>query len=179
MRFVSTLPLLFLGGFAACATDASEDASDGGDDGTSSIQFEGGASDATTFDGADLVDNYVAPFDADVTDTGVDEPPPAADANPCAPLIRCDPNQFPPACAFFFFCTAVDSDAGLGDGGDASPPPKGICLGPDFSGETCGDGTNHCSAGEHCFVSAQRCLHAQEVACLCSDPATAGVCGPP
>ena len=69
-----------------------------------------------------------------------------------------------------------------GDGGDAQdagPPPKGLCIPADFSNVQCGDGMNHCAAGEYCLNGSSRCLHAQDIACVCNAPATAGACGPP
>jgi hypothetical protein len=191
MRFVWTLPpLLFLAAFAACATDAADEPG-GGDDGGSSITFDAAPSDGTVFDStSNTPDNFV-PFEASPPlDTGIDEPtPPLEAAGPCALYAPCDPSGSPFQCNVFAFfnCEEVkwDLDAGLdaGDGGDAQdagPPPKGLCIPADFSNEQCGDGMNHCAAGEYCLRGpSPRCLHAQDIACLCNTPSTAGACGPP
>jgi hypothetical protein len=178
MRFVWMLPLPLLAGFVACATDASDDSNDAGADGPSSIHFDASPDGTTPIDSSGGGDDNFVPFDAtDPPDQGVDEVPPGIDASPCAAYVPCDPDGIP-ICFFnpFIMCLKADWDAGTPD---ATPPPKGVCIPVNFSTEQCGDGVNHCAAGERCLVASHQCLLAQEVACVCNNPATQGACGPP
>jgi hypothetical protein len=171
------------GAIAACAKDAVDSGGDAGEDGP--YKYDGSIYDSGGNDGGGFPDIPFVPYDAGDFDSTFTTPDACALlGQPCNPSGGFPPpcNPFPP---FFVVCEDVYYDAGSIDAGpDAGPeaggPIKGICLAAFPAQEKCGGGS-HCNAdaGQRCYVGSDRCLSPQEVACVCTNPATAGACGPP
>jgi hypothetical protein len=185
-RYASLLPLAYAV-VVACAT-----ASESGDqpitpvDASVKATVDGSAAESG-FDAGDwTVDTgVIPPFDA-----GQIEAAPPVEAGVCSTVgVACNPDQFPPTCAFFHACEEwknpfiFPSDAGFkldafaNDAGapvdagadvDAGPPLEGICLPVFPQAPECNNGIDKCEAGTACLLKPGQCLTPEQADCICN-----------